>query len=265
MIKQVRFPSVAAAGYVRHMVVLESGDGCGEMVMPLVTNGHPSIIFLSSGGWIDGERVGVLTVLGHNRRPFSLVLRERFTLIAFFLQPYCLPALLGVGAGELTDRYVDLGLLRPGPARTFQQQLLDAALLDQRIGLMERLMGKLAVPDVMPAEKAVWATQAILSSEGRRSIVDLQQEMGMSERALQRLFEANIGLTPRMYGRICKFDAAFRQLEASNYTRLSDIAYEQGYADQSHFIRAFKEFTGLTPKEYIRRAAPYVGEQTDVG
>ena len=263
MIKQVRFPSMAAAGYVRHVVVLEggggsgSGDGSGELVMPLVTNGHPSVVFLSSGGWIDGEAVGVLTVLGHNRQPFSLVLRDRFTLIAFFLQPYCLPALLGVGAGELTDRYVDLGLLRPVLARTFQQQLLDEASLEQRIRLMEQLTGKLAISDAAPAEKAVWATQAILSSEGRRSIVDLQEEMGMSERGLQRLFEANIGLTPRMYGRICQFDAAFRQLEANHYTRLSDIAYEQGYADQSHFIRAFKEFTGLTPREYIRRAVPY--------
>lgn len=107
-------------------------------------------------------------------------------------------------------------------------------------------------------EKAQWATQVIRAGKGCSSLVCIQKELGLSERGLQRLFETSVGLTPRMYGRICLFDAAFQALERRRYTRLSDIAYEQGYADQSHFIRAFKEFTGFTPGEYLGKAAPYM-------
>ncbi len=90
MIKQVRFPSAELGCYVRSIVVLEYANEKGDLVLPLVTNGSPSIVFLTSGGAIDGEAIGPLTVFGHNRRPFSLALSQRFTLIAFFLHPYCL-------------------------------------------------------------------------------------------------------------------------------------------------------------------------------
>jgi AraC-like DNA-binding protein len=257
MIKLVRSPSPRLAGYVRYLLVLEYANEAGDLVLPLVTNGHPSIVFLSSPGAIDGTAVGLLTVLGHNRRPFALALKERFTLIACFLHPYCLPALFGVGASEFTDRPVGLELLRPGLARGFGQRLLDASSLEQRLASMEELVLRLALPDASPAETARYATQAIRAGNGRCSLVSLQKELGLSERGLQRLFEATVGLAPRMYGRICQFDAAFRQLEGQRYTRLSDIAYQQGYADQSHFIRAFREFAGFTPLEYLRKAAPY--------
>lgn len=257
MKRQVIYPKFFAAGYVHHMVVLEHVPEVGELVLPLVTNGHPSIVFLSGPGAIGERSVGRLSVFGHNRQPFFLALRERFTLIACFLQPYCLPALLGVGAGELTDRQIGLDLLRPELARMFGQRLLDAGSLEQRVALMEELVSQLALaPALVPVglEKARFATQAIQAGKG---LVALQKEMGLSERGLERLFEASVGLTPRLYGRICQFHAAFRQLDAHQYARLSDVAYEQGYADQSHFIRAFKEFTGFTPREYMGRAEPY--------
>ncbi|MNY79127.1 DNA-binding transcriptional regulator ChbR [compost metagenome] len=53
-----------------------------------------------------------------------------------------------------------------------------------------------------------------------------------------------------LFGRICRFQASLNQLRAQSYDKLSDIAFEQEYADQSHFIRNFKEFTGLTPFQF---------------
>jgi AraC-like DNA-binding protein len=65
------------------------------------------------------------------------------------------------------------------------------------------------------------------------------------------MFEKNIGIAPNLYRRICQFNSAFQQLNNRKYCKLSDIAFENGYADQSHYIRAFKEFTNLTPKDYL--------------
>jgi AraC-like DNA-binding protein len=53
-----------------------------------------------------------------------------------------------------------------------------------------------------------------------------------------------------LFARICRFQASLNQIRNNDYCRLSDIAYENEYADQSHLIRAFKEFAGISPNKY---------------
>ena len=79
----------------------------------------------------------------------------------------------------------------------------------------------------------------------------------MSERTFQRLFESNVGISPKMFSRICQFHSAFQQLDEGRFTKLSDIAYQNGYADQSHMIRTFKEFTNVSPKEYLHLSSGF--------
>jgi AraC-like DNA-binding protein len=86
----------------------------------------------------------------------------------------------------------------------------------------------------------------------------LQEELRTTERSFQRLFEAQIGVSPKVFSRICQFQPAFRQLSQGQFSKLSDIAYDNGYADQSHLIRAFREFTGLTPGEYLERTTAFL-------
>ncbi|MNL65149.1 DNA-binding transcriptional activator FeaR [compost metagenome] len=74
---------------------------------------------------------------------------------------------------------------------------------------------------------------------------------------MQRLFENNVGMSAKLFRRVCQFDASFQRLNQLQFDKLSDVAFEHGYADQSHFIRVFREFTGLTPKEYLARRQQY--------
>jgi AraC-like DNA-binding protein len=95
-----------------------------------------------------------------------------------------------------------------------------------------------------------YALQRIIQSQGNISMKDLRQELQVSERTLERRFQEGIGLSPMLFARICRFQASLNQLRSQSYDKLSDIAFEQEYADQSHFIRNFKEFTGLTPFQF---------------
>ena len=250
-------PRPSLARYVSHIVVLEYQGGRGEVTLPLIANGHPSIVFLSVRGSIAGKTVGHLSVYGQNRQPFPLMLKEAFTLIACFLHPYFLQPFFGMRASELTDVCIDLELLQPVWQRTIKERLLNAATPEQRLLLMEALILQLAGSGREPAGGVHAATAAIRKSQGCCSLAALQKELRVTERGLQRLFEINVGLTPRMYGRVCQFDAAFQELNANHFNRLSDLAYHHGYSDQSHFIRAFKEFALLTPSEYIQKAAAF--------
>lgn len=59
-----------------------------------------------------------------------------------------------------------------------------------------------------------------------------------------------IGISPKLFARISRFQESLYQLRAGKYDKLSDVAYENEYFDQSYFIRVFKEFTGFSPLQF---------------
>ncbi|MEJ7662748.1 MAG: helix-turn-helix domain-containing protein [Hymenobacter sp.] len=76
----------------------------------------------------------------------------------------------------------------------------------------------------------------------------------MSERSFQRRFKQAVGVSPKLFARICQFQDSLAQLRRAEYEKLSDIAYAHDYADQSHHIRAFREFAGSTPRQFRQQA-----------
>jgi transcriptional regulator GlxA family with amidase domain len=72
----------------------------------------------------------------------------------------------------------------------------------------------------------------------------------LSLRQFQRRFKELSGFPPKLYARIIRFGAAMQRY-GNNFRSLTDIAYECGYYDQSHFIHDFKEFSGYHPKQYF--------------
>lgn len=78
----------------------------------------------------------------------------------------------------------------------------------------------------------------------------------LGKKQFERLFRECVGMNPKEYGRIVRLQRALRmiQLESRDY---AGIAYANGYADQSHFIREFREFSSLTPKQLVEYQAPY--------
>ncbi|HET8736285.1 MAG TPA: helix-turn-helix domain-containing protein [Pricia sp.] len=75
-------------------------------------------------------------------------------------------------------------------------------------------------------------------------------ELQLSERTFVRKFKEYVDISPRMFDRICKFHSLLGQLQSADYSKLSDVASDHDFSDQSHFIRTFKEFTGMTPTEH---------------
>jgi AraC-like DNA-binding protein len=78
------------------------------------------------------------------------------------------------------------------------------------------------------------------------------QKLKINERTFQRIFKKYVGVTAVQYRRICQFELSFTQVRSKEFQSLTDIAYANGFADQSHFIRSFKEFAHTTPKNYLK-------------
>jgi AraC-like DNA-binding protein len=89
-------------------------------------------------------------------------------------------------------------------------------------------------------------------AKGLISVEDLSYKTGVSNRQLLRQFDHFVGLSPKEFARITKFLHSLNTLAKRPADSLTSIAYQSGYYDQAHFIRDFKEYSGLTPGEYLQ-------------
>ncbi|WP_436484154.1 helix-turn-helix domain-containing protein [Chitinophaga sp. ARDCPP14] len=260
---QTLTPPPAIADYVSNIVVLENNSMFYEAVLPLIANGYPSITFqLTDPARMlsTTKKSHHLVLYGQNTRPIRLYTAGEITVIAYFLYPFMLPSLFGYNAKELTDQGIDLSYDDPAREMSLKEQLLNTPSLNGRLELMNNYVLTLVRSKKIRVNETIsFATRLIQKNKGTLLMNDLQKEVYTTERTLQRLFEQHIGLTPKMYSRICQFNAAFRQLSQNNFSDMIDVALENGYADQSHLIRAFKDFTHYSPLEYVKQANNFPG------
>ena len=90
------------------------------------------------------------------------------------------------------------------------------------------------------------------------SVTELASVTCLSKKQFERLFNELVGANPKEYARIVRFQKSLNLLQhCSEDTNLSQLAYQCGYADQSHFIREFKQFSGYTPLSLLNVCKPY--------
>lgn len=238
--------------YVDSIFVFENSANTNGFCLPLFANGKPTIVFQTTGASKQHQSVGHLTLYGQTVRPDTLHFDTGFTMIAYFMHPHSLTSLFGIDAAELTDHHLDLNELKTTKRVRLQEQLLNETALAGRLRLMNQFILKLAETRSDEYAGVFYITDKLKEMNVPVSLTDIRKELDITERSLQRLFAKNVGISPRLYKRVCQFDAAFQQLNRNRFTKLVDIVYQHGFSDQSHFTRVFKEFTGLTPTDYLK-------------
>lgn len=244
-------PTDIIAEYVERVLIIEDHRIVSPFSLPLFANGSPTLVFATSRGTLQNNRTTHLTLFGQTIIPDTFTFTEDFSLIAYFLKPYALTSLFGITGVELTDAPIDLNLLDHKKTNLLQEQLLNAATTQARTTLLNNY-----IIDLINAEKndstiIKYAANRLAQDPSAEITSLVQKDLHITLRTFQRMFEKQIGISPNLFRRIRQFNSAFQQLNNRNFDKLSDIAFTNGYADQSHFIRTFKEFTNLTPNEYL--------------
>lgn len=234
--------------YVKGILVIENYQIIKSFTLPIFANGTPTLVFQTAKGKIKNQS-NYLTLFGQTVLPDQLLIKGEFTLIAYFLKPHSLPTLFGIQASELTDNPIDLTLLSKNSI--LQERLLNAKTLTDRLFLLDDYIIALTKKVKNDPAKIMYATEIISQNPFSKVLSQVQKELYVTERTFERLFEKNVGVSPNLFRRISQFNKAFQQLNNRQFQNLSDIAFENSYADQSHYIKAFKEFTSITPTDYL--------------
>lgn len=243
-------PNEKISEYVQNILVIENFQVTNPFVLPLYANGSPTLLFQTAKGEIKGNSNN-LTLFGQTVFPETLKIKEDFTLIAYFFKPFALSTLFGFSAQELTDNPIDINLLEPSKTLELQERLLNSDSINEMINLIDNYIFSLVKKVKSNIDLIKFATTEIAKNPDKEVLNKVQNELHLTERTFQRMFKKEIGISPNQFRRIGQFSSAFKQLQQKEFENLFDIAFDNGYSDQSHFTRSFKEFTSITPKDYL--------------
>jgi AraC-like DNA-binding protein len=178
------------------------------------------------------------------------------------LTPPAARALLGVPLRELTNRVVPLEDLLGNEANRLLERLYDEPTWHARFALLDAELGRRleAARQLPAAVVSAWAR--LRETDGRTEIESLARELGYSRRRLTARFAEEIGLTPKTFARVLRFERASALLKLDDGGRFGEIAQDCGYYDQAHLNRDFREFAGISPGGYIGRLLPDGGGVT---
>lgn len=175
-------------------------------------------------------------------------------LLGVRFHPGAATAFLPVPASELTDRSVSLDTLWDTGGGEAAERLAALPPGPGRLVLLESLLrGRLARVTVQPDPTVRTAVRILEETRGSVPVAALARAVGLGRRQLGRRFRRSVGVPPRTAGRVLRFQAALRDLQADPRADLSRIALAAGYHDQPHFTREFGEMAGETPGRYRRR------------
>ena len=228
----------------------------------LVFNLRSDRIVVSDPERCDSEqRFSGAVLTGPYTRSFDIDASRHTAMLGVHFKPVGARAVLGVPPAELRDTHVDLQQVWNTAAGRLRERVCDAASHADRFRIVEAALMSRLRPELTARPAIARAVGALLPGGGHPQIGDLAGHAGLSHRQFIKDFTATVGVTPKLFGRLCRFRRAVDQIAYGGPCRWAQFACDCGYADQGHMIREFTFFSGLTPAQY--RASSKVATKAD--
>lgn len=191
-------------------------------------------------------------VLGQTIEPFYIEPTGYVNTFAIRFYPYGFANFVSIPIKNLANKETPIEMLfGEKTANELEQKIIEATNSSERIEIIENfLLDKLNVKTTI--DNIVKTTiDALLATNGSASIGTILKEDLSKRRQLERNFIKQIGVSPKQLGKVIRLQTALKMVLNKKAENLTDIAYESEYFDQAHFIKDFKEFTGVTPKDFL--------------
>ncbi len=219
-------------------------DGCMEMVFHY---GNLYRQYTENGNSIIQPKC---FVIGQLTRPLEIEPTGETGIFSVRFHPNGFLPFSTVPIKEMENTAVPLEKLFGKEGQKIEKKILNANSTSDRIKLIETFLFSRLINTETVDEIVKSIVETILTANGQFSVDELSKQTNINRRQLERKFSSTIGLSPKQLSKTIRLQATLKMLLNKKFTSLTALAYEGEYYDQAHFIKDFKEMTGLTPKEF---------------
>lgn len=266
MIHRLHFPQLPLSQFVENIWLVQgfSADYSREKILPdgaieliFDLDPEPKSIFEDEvstefrtvkKAWISGERTRYI-VIGAARNQQMVGVRFRpGGAYPFFRFPI----------SELSESVTELDLIWGTLVDEIRDELAEIESPDARLLRLESLLLRQVQRTLEPNRLITFAVHQLQHSPQFLAIRDLASMVGITQKHLISQFERVVGLRPKSFARVCKFQKVINLIEQQDQIEWSSLALDCGYYDQAHFIKEFQTFSGLNPSAYVTQRGDYV-------
>jgi len=239
----------------------DSAAGYDDIVFP---SGNMEVIFnLGSGNWQakkdnDYYTTPPIEFWGQITKPLAIKSIGRNTMLGIRFYPHTAAYFFNEKLSEFNNEVVSAADIFGSSLKQLHEQLLEAASLERQVKLAEDYFADRLLISEKRHHKlklVVGFINSITNHAGAMRVTDIPARNRISSRYLNMLITEYTGLQPKLLAKINRFQHSLALVNSSSQN-FTSIAFEAGYFDQSHFIREFKSFTGITPNTFAANASP---------
>lgn len=204
-------------------------------------------------------------IIGQVTKPYFIHPEGEVYIIGIRFFPHTIHYFLDFPVQEINDTALTLDLVWGEEYRILKNNIISAQNIQQSIDLIESfLIKKLENLSYNFSHKALdYCYKSIMLTNGKCPIEKISKELGISNRYLQRICLEKMGISPKYFAKIIRFQHIFNHLLNNQNRTWTSISYELGYYDQAHFIKDFRLFTGTNPSSYIKEKHPIISHFTN--
>jgi AraC-like DNA-binding protein len=255
-------PKAALCRYIECMWILNGqNDETNSIVESLVPGGRAELIFTKSdilwhGSNIknEAERISSSFLLGQRNCVKYITCLNDYSSLGVRLRSGCLPVFSAVQASSCSNKITLLNKIFGAEIDQVTETLFEAKNNGYAIQLIESWLEKnITEPNSDWRDLQEYLAKiTTVENAGLSTIKMLSKAYGWNDKKTERLFLKYLGFTPTQFIKIIRFRKSVEKLFAG-YENLTDLAYESGYYDQSHFIKEFYRYAGNKPSDFLKR------------
>lgn len=264
MIFQSHFPSFPLNCYIESMFYYEGvtpahnldrflPDGNTELIISLKEipqfihhNETLDQIQICKRAWVSGVRTRPITIPSGRGSRMLIVAFRKGKGFPFYPLPMT----------ELSNCVIEADLIFGRSILDLREGLLASSSISNMFLLTESFLLARAGFNALQADSFSncidYAVTQIIKHPSQICLEKLTDEIGYSQKHFIHLFKSQVGLTPKQYMKILRFQKSISEIDSTSTFDWTSFAHQNGFYDQSHFIHDFKEFSGFTPNEYLQ-------------
>jgi AraC-like DNA-binding protein len=234
--------------------VLDKDEICVQRIIPtgltelmLYFTQRPKV--LNSNKYLSDN----VALYGHQNDFYDIKLTGKLSVFSIVFHPQGLMQFFKFPLHEICNQNVPLQHLCGQAGRDLEEKMGEATTFHQRVNIVETYLQNLLKTNFADFEfrRINHIVELIKRTCGNINISQMASEACLCRKQFERIFAEYVGIRPKQYLKIIRFQFAIFQKQQNTNLNMTELSYESGYYDQSHFINDFKSMCGLTPKQYF--------------